>query len=312
MRGETASFDIKLGRKTIVEDGRRITAKHVRDMEKSTVDKLVVPTEYLETKILAHDIVDEETGEPLGREDWLGISPFMRMVHWENAAIVLCEIPETDPFIDAIPDRGSPKFFSERTPECIRELQFYAPLSVDERLEEGGVFFLREGEVYLAIRPLGAGAHGEAHWEDAAWEGWQRLVLPGAVTGAAVELGDAEEFGSFEGFRQKVLATEARIEGSTASFRTTRGHELSVAFAEGTWLPDASVNGARLDFERWPTCESPWLSVRDRVLDANDGREGFTINFTGDLPVYEYYELADGARRVTGREFVANGEIVYE
>ncbi len=252
--------------------------------------------------------VDEETGEPLGREDWLGVSPFMRMVHWENAAIVLCEIPEIDPFADAIPDKGSPKFFSERTPECIRELQFYAPLSVDERTEEGGVIFLREGDVYLAIRPLA----GEAHWEDAAWEGWQRLVLPGAVTGAAVELGDAEEFGSFEGFRQKVLATEARIEGDTASFRTTRGHELSVAFAEGTWLPNASVNGARLDFERWPTCESPWLSVRDRVLDANDGREGFTIDFTGDLPVYEYYELAGGERRVTSREFVANREIVHE
>ena len=65
LRGDTASFDIKLGRKVIVEDGRRITAKHVRDMEKSTVDKLVVPSEYLEGKVLAHDIVDTETGELL-------------------------------------------------------------------------------------------------------------------------------------------------------------------------------------------------------------------------------------------------------
>ena len=65
LRGDTATFDIKLGRKLIVEEGRRITAKHVRDMEKSTVDKLVVPREYLEGKILAHDIVDTETGELL-------------------------------------------------------------------------------------------------------------------------------------------------------------------------------------------------------------------------------------------------------
>ncbi|MBU2676372.1 MAG: DNA-directed RNA polymerase subunit beta [Gammaproteobacteria bacterium] len=65
LRGETASFDIKLGRKLIVEEGRRITAKHVRDMEKSTVDKLTVPNEYLEGKVLAHDIVDTETGELL-------------------------------------------------------------------------------------------------------------------------------------------------------------------------------------------------------------------------------------------------------
>ena len=63
LRGETANFDIKLGRKLIVEEGRRITAKHVRDMEKSTVDKLVVPQEYLIEKVLAHDVVDTETGE---------------------------------------------------------------------------------------------------------------------------------------------------------------------------------------------------------------------------------------------------------
>jgi DNA-directed RNA polymerase subunit beta len=34
-------------------------------MEESKVDTLVVPPEYLEGKILAHDIVDEETGELL-------------------------------------------------------------------------------------------------------------------------------------------------------------------------------------------------------------------------------------------------------
>ena len=65
LRGDTATFDIKLGRKVIVEEGRRITAKHVRDMEKSTVKLLVVPREYLLGKVLGHDIVDTETGELL-------------------------------------------------------------------------------------------------------------------------------------------------------------------------------------------------------------------------------------------------------
>ena len=65
LRGDTAAFDIKLGRKLIVEDGKRITAKHVRDMMKSTVEKLVVPNEYLEGHRLSQDIVDTETGELL-------------------------------------------------------------------------------------------------------------------------------------------------------------------------------------------------------------------------------------------------------
>jgi DNA-directed RNA polymerase subunit beta len=62
-RGETAAFDIKLGSKVIVEEGRRITARHVREMEKSKVKTVPVPEEYLVGKILAHDIVDTETGE---------------------------------------------------------------------------------------------------------------------------------------------------------------------------------------------------------------------------------------------------------
>ncbi len=65
LRGETAIFDIKLGRKLIVEEGRRITAKHVKEMEQSKVDRLVVPPEYLEDKVLAHDVIDTETGELL-------------------------------------------------------------------------------------------------------------------------------------------------------------------------------------------------------------------------------------------------------
>ncbi len=65
LRGETAMFEIKLGRKVIVEEGRRITAKHVREMEQSKIDTLVVPAEYLEGKVLAHDVVDKETGELL-------------------------------------------------------------------------------------------------------------------------------------------------------------------------------------------------------------------------------------------------------
>ena len=65
LRGETAIFDIKVGRKLIVEEGRRITAKHVRDMEQSKAKYLVVPAEYLEGKVLAHDVVDGETGELL-------------------------------------------------------------------------------------------------------------------------------------------------------------------------------------------------------------------------------------------------------
>jgi DNA-directed RNA polymerase subunit beta len=63
LRGETAAFDITVGRKVIVEKGRRITIRHVRQLEEAKVKQLTVEPEYLEGRILAHDIIDEETGE---------------------------------------------------------------------------------------------------------------------------------------------------------------------------------------------------------------------------------------------------------
>ena len=67
LRGETATFEIRIGKKIVVEEGRRITARHVRDLEEAGVKRLPVPTEYLQGKILAHDIVNTETGEILAK-----------------------------------------------------------------------------------------------------------------------------------------------------------------------------------------------------------------------------------------------------
>ncbi len=63
LRGEMAAFDIKIGDDVIVEEGRRITAKHIRKLEKSNADVIEVPQEYLHGKILGHNVVDKGSGE---------------------------------------------------------------------------------------------------------------------------------------------------------------------------------------------------------------------------------------------------------
>jgi len=67
LRGETASFEIRVGKKVVVEEGRRITARHVKELEEAGVKRLPVPTEYLQGKVLSHDIVNTETGEVLAK-----------------------------------------------------------------------------------------------------------------------------------------------------------------------------------------------------------------------------------------------------
>nr|MDQ2694412.1 DNA-directed RNA polymerase subunit beta [Pseudomonadota bacterium] len=63
LRGETASFDIRIGDQLVVEAGRRITAKHIRELQKSGVRTLLVPPDYLVGRVMAHDVVAEATGE---------------------------------------------------------------------------------------------------------------------------------------------------------------------------------------------------------------------------------------------------------
>ena len=63
LRGEIAPFEIKAGGKVIVEAGRRITVRHVRQIEKQGIKTLEVPVEYLLNKFLAKDLVDTDTGE---------------------------------------------------------------------------------------------------------------------------------------------------------------------------------------------------------------------------------------------------------
>lgn len=63
LRGEIINFDLKVRNKVIVEEGRRITAKHIRDLKKAEIKQIEVPNEYLIGKILASTLVNSETGE---------------------------------------------------------------------------------------------------------------------------------------------------------------------------------------------------------------------------------------------------------
>jgi DNA-directed RNA polymerase subunit beta len=66
LRGDIATFDIKDKKgKVLVEEGRRITSRHIRELEKSNVTQLLVPEEYMVGRALAKDVIDTNSGEVL-------------------------------------------------------------------------------------------------------------------------------------------------------------------------------------------------------------------------------------------------------
>jgi DNA-directed RNA polymerase subunit beta len=68
LRGETARFDIVAeDGKVIVGKDKRITARHIRDMEAAKLTKLSVPEDFILGRVIAEPLIDKETGEVLAR-----------------------------------------------------------------------------------------------------------------------------------------------------------------------------------------------------------------------------------------------------
>ncbi|QIY87948.1 DNA-directed RNA polymerase subunit beta [Aeromonas hydrophila] len=63
LRGETATFDIIANGAVVVETGRRVTARHIRQLEKDAITQIEVPVEYVVGKVAAKNYAHPQTGE---------------------------------------------------------------------------------------------------------------------------------------------------------------------------------------------------------------------------------------------------------
>ncbi len=66
VKGEVARFDITTSDGTVVvPKDKRVTAKHIRDLQLAKVERLTIPTEEVLGRIVATNVIDKETGEVL-------------------------------------------------------------------------------------------------------------------------------------------------------------------------------------------------------------------------------------------------------
>jgi len=64
LRGEIARFDIQANDgKLIVAKEKRITVRHVRQIQEAGIDRLAVSEEFLIGRVLGHNVVDQDSGE---------------------------------------------------------------------------------------------------------------------------------------------------------------------------------------------------------------------------------------------------------
>ena len=65
LRGETLPVDLKVKSKVYVQAGKRITARHIKELSNAKVSEITLDEQFLVGKVLSKDIFNKETGEVL-------------------------------------------------------------------------------------------------------------------------------------------------------------------------------------------------------------------------------------------------------
>ena len=165
-----------------------------------------------------------------GEEYWRStFSPFQQTGVYRNVAITMFDIPDEDPWPDMGQQRHWIAMRNNHLDNLIRLGQVRFPATVDEVVEDGDIYFFREGGVYVAIRVLKPGhTLHKLLKDDWSNESFHVVKSREAKTGFVFEVGKADEHGSFGAFQQAVRNNPLRVDWNALEVRytTTRSDEL--------------------------------------------------------------------------------------
>ena len=232
-------------------------------------------------------------------------SPFQQIALHENTAIVLFNIPQTDPW----PNAGRADWLVSRdghTNNLITKARIRFPLSMDERVVydiPGGNerwYFLREGNVYIGIRALTA---SDKATQDTNFERINAdAVLNGDryQTGFVFEIGTASEYGTFAAFQAALKTHSIQVDWGTGtvpqpsvSYTNEQGNSVELVYnnnlladANGIVfnLPVVTINGLSEDTAAWPDIEGPDVLLENSILTVFGAGGVCQVDWSGVQP----------------------------
>jgi hypothetical protein len=246
---------------------------------------------------------------------WRGVnSPFMQTAQYKGTAIVLFNIPAADPWAN----RGRDDWKAMRNAHfqnLIREALVRYPKSIDQKVEEKGWIFLREGEVYMAIRPLKPytidtnyaclmtkKGNYEDHFIDVIKE-FDVVRSASPKTCFVFDIATKEEFVTFEAFQAAVSKNLFKVDWDKLSVTYTnlKGNTLTSAWntpnydvPKGTQVlnrPTISVDGKVIpvdkDFVKGKAVmKSPSVELVNRALRIQTPTEKLVVDWRREMPVF--------------------------
>jgi hypothetical protein len=247
---------------------------------------------------------------------WRGASPFVQMAQSKDTAIVLFNIPAEDPWFD----RGIYlKYRDKHLNGLIQEALVRFPRSIDQIAESSGWIFLREGSVYIAIRPLapytidGSYYTQMTPYPSGSAENYMNQfrdvtasfnVVRSAApkTGFVFDMSSKDAFTTFEAFQAAVKQRQLKVDLNNLSVTYTnlKGNTLTAAWKApnynvpnftDVWIaPTFSVNGSDVPIDNdfvtgKAVIKSPTIQLIDRILRVETPTGSLSVDWRESLPV---------------------------
>jgi hypothetical protein len=248
---------------------------------------------------------------------WRGASPFVQMAQHKGTAIVLFNIPTKDPWFDRGQYLG---YRDNHFNSLIQEALVRYPKSIDQKEEANGWIFLREGDVYIAIRPLKAYTiDGNYDTEmtkypsgtsDAYMNYFVNAVAQFDVvrsafpqTGFVLDVATKDDFATFDDFQAAVSNKQVTVDWNVLSvtYTSLKGDTLTSAWNapnydvpnfSRVWVrPTFAVNGTTVaiddDFANGKAViKSSSVELVNRMLRLTTPAGNLTVDWSDQDPIF--------------------------
>ncbi|PWJ56901.1 hypothetical protein CLV98_10910 [Dyadobacter jejuensis] len=222
------------------------------------------------------------------------ISPFQQTAHYQSTVITLFNIPEKDPWVNT-PSKDKWLWRDAHADNLLKRGMLRYPKSVDEKQETKGWIFLREGDVFIGIKPLKP-YYIQTDLKGPSVDGFNIVKSDAAKTGFIFELGSAEESGSFKNFQKKLTSKKISVdwEEMTVAYKNLTDHNIRIKFNPGLAVdadglarsvPTVWVNGKEdIPYSEWPMIKSPHIDMDNSLLKIDGEKSTIRVDWNGDLP----------------------------
>ncbi|MEQ8706409.1 MAG: hypothetical protein RIC19_20930 [Phaeodactylibacter sp.] len=179
------------------------------------------------------------------------------------------------------------------------------PKQVELAKETDRQLIWKAPNTWVAVWPVGtdyfmidASAEAVAQVKDKTWrtvlEQYIVLVVTGQQSGYAIEVLEGADHPDLNAvlasLKEADLETERLKKNNTITYESTLGEKLEMTYRPDRLKAYGRINGTPLDFENWAggaVYDSPYVRIKDGVMEMEDGTAGYRVFFRDGQPVYE-------------------------